>query len=338
MINTVSGLLLLVFAGAMNASFTMPMKFTRRWAWENTWLAWTIFALLLLPVVVTSATVPELGAVYRSTDTRILLEVIGFGTGWGVAQVLFGLAVDAIGIALSFSLVLGTAAAVGTLVPLLRLHPERLNSPAGLGVLAGVALVLVGVAVCAVAGRMREKAVNTGAHRKTNVTLGLALAILAGCGGSFVNFGLAFGTPLVASAAAHGAAPLNASNAVWLPLMMAGAAPNLLYCLWLLVSNRTGSRFSDGGAGHWALAFVMGFFWFASTLLYGVSTVKLGAWGPILGWPVYMSLIVIVASLLGMLLGEWKNSGSRSLRVQWLGVVLLIAAVFILADTTRFFS
>ena len=329
---------MLLLAGAMNASFALPMKFTRRWAWENTWLAWTIFALLLMPPALTCATVPQLGEVYRSTDPRVLLEVIGFGAGWGVAQVFFGLAVDSIGIALSFSLVLGTAAAVGTLVPLLRLHPERLNSPAGFGVIAGVGLVLLGVGVCAVAGRRREKILHIEASPRKDATLGLVLAILAGCGGSFVNFGLAFGTPLVEAAHAHGATALNASNAVWMPLMVAGAAPNLAYCLWLLGKNSTGSRFPAGGAGHWALAFVMGLFWFLSTVLYGVATVELGAWGPILGWPVYMSLIVITASVLGMLTGEWKNSGRWPLRIQWLGVALLIAAVFMLTETSRFLS
>lgn len=338
MSGTTVGLLMLLVAGAMNASFALPMKFTRRWAWENTWLAWTIFALLLMPVALTTATVPQLGDVYRSSGLRVILEVIGFGAGWGVAQVFFGLAVDSIGIALSFSLVLGTAAAVGTLVPLLRLHAERLNSPAGYGVLAGVALVLLGVGICAVAGRRREKALHIEASPRKNATLGLALAILAGCGGAFVNFGLTFGAPLADVAHAHGASALNAANAVWMPLMIAGAVPNLAYCLWLLRKNHTGGRFPAGGVGHWVLAFLMGFFWFASTVIYGLATVELGAWGPILGWPVYMSLIVITASVLGMLTGEWKNSGRWPLRIQWIGVALLIGAVFMLTETSRLLS
>jgi len=333
-----SGLLILVLAGVMNASFTLPMKYARRWAWENTWLAWTIFALLVLPPAVTVLTIPHLGEVYRSVTSNIVLEVIGFGAGWGVAQVFFGLAVDAIGIALTFSLVLGTSAAVGTLVPLLRLHPGRLNSPAGHGVLAGVALVIAGVLVCAIAGRRREKALQLSAGPQKNITLGLALAILCGFGASFVNFGLAFGAPLVESARASGASALNASNAVWMPLMLAGAAPNVLYCLWLLRKNRTGDKFPAGGVGHWTLAFVMAVCWFGSTLLYGLSTVKLGAWGPILGWPLFMSLIVITASLLGMFTGEWKNSGASPLRIQWAGVALLVLAVFVLAGTSRAFS
>jgi L-rhamnose-H+ transport protein len=338
MTGTPTGLFLLVAAGAMNASFTLPMKYARRWSWENTWLAWTIFALLLLPPAIALATVPHLGALYRSTAARIICEVAGFGTGWGVAQVLFGLAVNAIGIALTFSLVLGTSAAVGTLVPLLRLHPERLNTAAGHGVLAGVALVIAGVFVCAAAGRRRESALEVTTGHKKNVTLGLLLAILCGFGGSFINFGLTFGTPLAESARMFGASTLAASNAVWMPLMLAGALPNLLYCLWLLKKNRTADKFPAGGASHWALAFVMAVCWFGSTLLYGISTVILGEWGPILGWPLFMSLIVIMASLLGMLSGEWKGSGVAPLRIQWTGVTLLVFAVFIVAATSRYLA
>ena len=43
------GLFLLFVAGAMNGSFTLPMKFTRNWAWENTWLAWTILPWQFFP-------------------------------------------------------------------------------------------------------------------------------------------------------------------------------------------------------------------------------------------------------------------------------------------------
>lgn len=335
MTNAYAGLLILVLAGIMNASFTLPMKYTRRWAWENTWLAWTILALLVLPPAVTLATIPHLGQVYHAAGSGIITEVAAFGAGWGVSQVFFGLAVDAIGIALTFSLVLGTSAAVGTLVPLLRLHPERLNTPAGHGVLAGVAMVLVGVLICAVAGSRREKALRLDGGSQKNTTLGLMLAILSGLGAAFVNFGLAFGAPLARTAGQFGANPLNTSNAVWMPLMIAGAVPNLLYCFWLLKRNRTAARFPAGGIGHWGLALLMAICWFGSTLLYGLSTVQLGSWGTILGWPVFMSLIVITASLLGMLTGEWKNSGAAPLRIQWSGVIMLVIAVFILAATSR---
>lgn len=330
-------LAILVLASIMNASFTLPMKYTSRWAWENTWMVWTIFALLVLPPVITLSTVPHLGEIYSSVAPGMLLAVMLFGAGWGVAQVFFGIAVDAIGIALTFSLVLGTSAAVGTLIPLIHLHPERLQSPAGHGLLCGVVLVIAGVLVCAIAGRMREKVRNehTATHRGS--ALGIALAILCGFGASFINLGLAFGSSLTAAARSAGAGELNASNAVWMPLMLAGAIPNLMYCLWLLRKNRTSAKFTDGRLSHWGLAFVMAILWLGSTLLYGFAAAKLGSWGPVLGWPLFMSLIVIIASLLGMITGEWKNSGPLPIRIQWSGVALLVLAVFILANMSRYF-
>jgi L-rhamnose-H+ transport protein len=337
MSDTTVGLLLLLFAGVMNASFTLPMKFTGNWAWENTWLAWSIFALVLLPPVVTFVTIPHLNDVYRHAGSGPILLAAAFGAGWGIAQVFFGLAVESIGIALTFSIVLGISSAVGSLLPLLRLHSSKLFTPAGGGVIAGVVLVIVGVSICAVAGRRREAVLGSASGRSgSSMTQGLTLSILCGFGASFVNFGLTFGHPLLVSAEKFGAAPVWAPNAAWLPLMLAGALPNILYCVYLLSKNKSGSRFSREGTGsYWVLALLMAIFWFGSTLLYGVSAGKLGDLGPILGWPLFMSLIVIVASLLGIATGEWKNTGERPLRVQLIGVGFLVAAVFVLALASR---
>ena len=87
---------------------------------------------------------------------------------------------------------------------------------------------------------------------------------------------------------------------------------------------------------HWLLAAVMAVFWFGSTLLYGIGASQLGIWGPILGWPLFMSLIVIAATTLGMVTGEWKGSGPLPIRIQWTGVTVLVLAIFILAGTTRY--
>jgi len=73
-------MLLLIPAAAMNGSFTLPMKFTRKWAWENTWLAWTIFALCIFPPALAWLTVPSLGQVY--SDVRIPIHA-GSNDDWG---------------------------------------------------------------------------------------------------------------------------------------------------------------------------------------------------------------------------------------------------------------
>src|SRR5258708_38113635 len=176
MSSTVCGIAVLIVAGVTNASFTMPMRYARKWAWENTWLAWTVFALVVLPLAAALVTIPNLSMVYRSASPEIVLEVCGFGVGWGVAQVFFGLAVDMIGITLAFSIVLGTSAAVGSLIPMVSLHREYLNSTAGDGVVWPISLVLFSRLLFAVSGRVRERpsALSNSSQKRTSRGLLLA--------------------------------------------------------------------------------------------------------------------------------------------------------------------
>ena len=330
------GLCLLVLAGAMNGSFTLPMKFTRQWAWENTWLVWTLFALGLFPPLLTLSTVPSLNQVYAQAGLEPVVIVAACGAGWGISQVFFGLAVDAVGIALAFSVILGLSAALGSLIPLVRFHPEKVFTGAGLALMLGVALVLVGISVCAVAGRKREAALGQGPAGRPSLMKGLVFCVISGLGSALVNFGLAFGGPLIMAARQAGAASLWAPNAVWLPLMCAGGVPNLLYCFYLLRKNQTGAKFGAAGtAAYWVLAALMALFWFGSTVMYGVATVQLGELGTVLGWPLFMSLIVITASVWGVATGEWKNAGKQPLVIMSSGVAVLVLAVFVLSAASR---
>jgi L-rhamnose-H+ transport protein len=151
-----------------------------------------------------------------------------------------------------------------------------------------------------------------------------------------MNFGVAFGGPVLAAASAHGASAAWTMNAVWLPLMMAGAVPNLLYCAYLMRSKRTSVNFGASGTGYyWLLAGVMALFWFASTLMYGVASLKLGVLGPVYGWPFFMSLIVIMATVIGVLAGEWKSAVKSAVNLQFAGVAVLTTAVIVLSYTGR---
>jgi L-rhamnose-H+ transport protein len=338
--NAVLGLILLLVAGGMNGSFTLPMKFTKLWKWENTWLAYTIFALFVLPVVVTFITLPQVRQAYSNLGMTPVITVAAWGAGWGISQIFFGLAVDAIGIALAFSVILGLAAAVGSIVPLVQFHSDKIFSAGGLGVIVGVLLVILGVALCAVAGRKREAALGQGPQPgKASLGLGLFFCLISGVGSAFVNFGLIAGKGLSSEALRLGGGAIWTPNAAWLPLMVAGGIPNLLYCLYLLGKNKTGGHFSAAGSGgHWFLAFIMAICWFGSTLMYGMSTTFLGDWGVVIAWPLFMSLIVITASLHGIRTGEWRGTGKAPLRIQLSGVAVLILAVIVLQQASQHVS
>ncbi|MBZ5647394.1 MAG: hypothetical protein LAN37_09245 [Acidobacteriia bacterium] len=329
------GLILLVVAGLTNACFTRPMNYARKWAWENTWLVFTVVSLWVLPPVVTLLMVPDLDLTYGQVGKRVIATAAAFGLGWGVSQVFFALAVEAIGMVVAFSLMLGLSAAMGSLFPLIYLQSGNVHSPAGLAVLEGAALAIVGVSVCAIAGWQRDRALGKEAG-EISTAMGILFAILSGVGVALLNLALISGGPLLFAAELNGADRIWAPNAVWLPLMIAGSIPNVLYCGYLLKKNGSLSNFAEPGSGsHWALALLMGVFWFGSIILYGISAQKLGSSGTILGWPLFMALTVIAGTLLSVITGEWKGAGKWPLRIQTVGTIFLVLAVLVLAAASR---
>jgi L-rhamnose-H+ transport protein len=89
-----------------------------------------VFALVVLPLAVTSMTIPNLSVVYHSTAAEHNSRSLWRWCRMGVTPVSLSL-LDMIGIALVFSIVLGTAAAIGSLIPMVTLHREPLKSAAG---------------------------------------------------------------------------------------------------------------------------------------------------------------------------------------------------------------
>lgn len=329
MSDTSVGILLLIVAGVMNANFALPMKFARKWDWEHTWLAWSVFALVLFPVLLSVLTVPDLGGVYEQAGWIAVATVCACGLGWGISQVFLGLAVDALGIGLAFAIILGISAAFGSIVTLLDKHADKLYTPAGMAVIIGTVLVIVGVGFCAAAGRRRES-VTAATPRRISFLRGFSFCVIAGVGSALVGLGLEWGAMIVRAAKSAGADEIWRPDAIWLPLMVAGAIPNIVYCVYLIRRNRNRAKFKEmGTATHWLLAFVMAVLWFASTVIYGVSTVIMGSLGGAITWPVYMSLIVITASVVGFLSGEWKGTGRMPMVTQMIGVAILVAAIVV---------
>jgi hypothetical protein len=101
------GMAIIFLSGALNGSFALPMKYTRRWRWENTWLVFALVALLVLPWLLAAGFVPQLGEFYRQVPVRALLFPVAFGFLWGIAQTTFGLGISAVGMALAFAVVSG---------------------------------------------------------------------------------------------------------------------------------------------------------------------------------------------------------------------------------------
>ena len=53
-------------AGALNGTFTVPMKKTNKWAFENVWLVYSIVAMGAMNWTIALITVPHLLSVYEN--------------------------------------------------------------------------------------------------------------------------------------------------------------------------------------------------------------------------------------------------------------------------------
>lgn len=339
--NTTVGVLMAVVAGVLNGSFASPTKCVGRWKWENIWALWAVVALFLFPWILALETIPKLFALYQSTGPGPLLMLIGLGIGFGFAQIFFGLAIAAIGIALCFAVAIGISTVLGSLIPLIFLQPGAIFTPKGLTILGGITLILIGIVVCAMAGKAKEKELS-GRPREENertamgYKTGFVLAVLAGVGSPLVNFGLAFGQPFLLRVAQHGVGQASQANVIWPPLLTATLVPYLLYCAHLWRKNRSFGLYALSGTGHyWVLGTLMGVLWMGSLAMYGAASTRMAAMGPILGWPLFMSVIIISSNGWGFATGEWKGATGNAVRIMLLGILFLILGFCTLAYSSK---
>lgn len=200
-------------------------------------------------------------------------------------------------------------------------------------ILIGVLIILVGVGFCGLAGYRRERETQPDSLApREGYQQGLVLAFLSGILGSMLNLGLAFGGSIQRAAQQHGASVAMMSNAVWLPCLYAGAIPGAIYCFYLMKQKKIlGGLTLPGTWYYWPASASMGLLWFGSIILYSISTVKLGALGPVIGWPLFLGAIVISSTVLGVATGEWSNIGKTPIKIMILGVSCLVVAIAILS-------
>ena len=222
------GIGLTMIAGLMSGNCMLPMKFVRSWKWEHVWLVFSVVSLLLIPWVLAFGLVGNLfetlqGAVARSTRRPIFIW-----RGWGIAQVLFGISVARLGLALAYAIIVGLSALLGTLVPLfVQLHEGNAGHTLAL-VLTGVTVMVAGICLASWAGQLRESDKSGISAQPRQGYLGaLMLAILCGLAAPMLNYSFAFGQDIAKEAILLGTPQVRAGYAVW-PVGLAGdSSPTL---------------------------------------------------------------------------------------------------------------
>ncbi|WP_250637504.1 L-rhamnose/proton symporter RhaT [Paenibacillus yonginensis] len=154
------GFLLLLLACGFQGSFGLGMKKYRPFSWEAFWVIFSVVGILLVPLGWTWLEVPDFMTYVRETPGHVLASASFCGLLWGVSSILFGKAIDRVGVSLTYGVNMGISASVGSLIPLLIFG----NIPVARSfvvLLIGMAVMLAGVAVITKAGLAKEKSLKT---------------------------------------------------------------------------------------------------------------------------------------------------------------------------------
>lgn len=334
--NTLLGLALVFLSTLCNGTFALPPKFVRNWAWEDTWGAFFLLTLIVLPAAVIFSTVNGAVETWRQAAPEYLIGTIAFGFLWGCGIIGFGVGVTALGLSLGFSIIISLSALLGSLVPLVAQHPEEVLTPAGLVITLGVFICVAGITACGRAGVLRERA---NSARNDNVprasgTLakGLLVCVVAGVCSSGSNIAFSYGQVLKdISQSQYGNPPWLATLAVWMLVFCGAFAACGSYAAWLLFRNSTWRNFVNQDAGrNLLLAAAMAVLHFATLFSYGAGAHYLGKLGTSVGYALMMSCSLLVANAMGFMTGEWRGASGQTRRWIYFGLALLVLGILAL--------
>jgi L-rhamnose-H+ transport protein len=334
------GVLFHWLGGLASASFYVPFRGVRGWAWETYWLVGGIFSWVVAPFLIASLLVNDLPAVLREVPLSTVLWCYVFGMLWGFGGLTFGLTMRYLGMSLGMAVALGYCAAFGTLMPPIfsgEFAGKILGTTSGILILIGVGICVAGIAVAGMAGISKERDLSpkqrTAVIKEFNLKKGLVVATFCGIMSACFSYGLAAGGPVREAAARHGAAPLWQGLPVLIIVLAGGFTTNVVWCAILHVRNRTGAQYFRGPVGvpllsNYLLSALAGFTWYAQFFFYTMGEVQMGTYR-FSSWTLHMASIMIFGAFWGLALKEWRGAGARTMRLLALSIAVLVASTLV---------
>lgn len=341
--NPLMGVMYHWLGGLSSASFYVPYKGIRRWSWEVFWLVGGLFSWAVAPWLFASLQTVDLLGVLGSTPTRTLGWCWFWGAMWGLGGLTFGLTMRYLGLSLGMAVALGLTTVIGTLGPPLFAGQlgELVATPHGRTTLLGIGITLVGIAVVAWAGAMKERELGAAASEgvsEFNLRKGMLIAVFSGVMSSCFAFGLDAGQPIRDLTLNAGTSVLWQGLPVLCVVLAGGLTTNAIWCGWLIRRNGSAGEVvgrcrTPGEAPplgrNFALAALGGTLWYFQFFFYTMGESQMGRYG-FSSWTLHMASIIIFSSLWGFTLGEWRGTRVRTRGAVALGLAALVGATVLI--------
>ncbi len=337
--NPLAGIVLIALGSIGAASFYVPFKKVKTWAWESYWIMQGLAAWIIAPPLFAYIFVPdgELMPIIREAPVSAKLMAMFFGALWGFGGLTFGLSIRYLGVALGQSIALGLCAAFGTLIPPVIAGENLFSSTSGILTIIGVSVTVAGIAVIGYAGALKSREMSEeekkAAVKEFALKKGILIAIFAGVMSACFNFGFEAGKPIEDIALAHGTNPLFQKNPSLIFILLGGFITNLVYCAYLNIKNKTYTDYYTVSGSIFInnifFTFLAGLLWFLQFHFFGMGASKLPESMAVFGWSILMALNIAISNIWGIFLNEWKGVNRKTIMFLVLGITILILSTFV---------
>lgn len=315
-----------------------PQKKVKGWSWQTYWLAQAFVCWFALPIIIAIITIPNLSEVLKQSPVSAMQKSFFLGMAYGIGGTAFGIAIRYVGFSLTYAIAVGISCVLGTILPPLMngTMADVLNSKGAVLLVSGVAMGALGIAICGLAGRNKEKDLEKLTNSKTGFSLakGLPLCLLAGILSAMYGFSIDQGKPIADIAEANGAGGLK-TNVIYIFSNTGAFVTTLIYCLYLHIKQKTFGEYKapvnkEGSlAVNYFMSLLTGILWYGQFFFYGLGTVRMGRYD-YTSWAIHMILLVLLSTVTGLVLKEWKQCSSKTKIILVIALVVLIIAVLLL--------
>ncbi|MFD2600237.1 L-rhamnose/proton symporter RhaT [Sphingobacterium corticis] len=348
--NALAGVIFHFIGGFASGSFYVPYKKVKDWSWEAMWILGGLFSWIIVPPLAAWITIPGFWKIIQNTDASTLGFTYLFGVLWGIGGLTYGLGVRFLGVSLGSSVMLGLSMVFGALTPAVYYFFNKVEGKhgidyfftdnAGICVLAGLLVCVLGVVLCGRAGMLKEKGMaHLSAEAKAgyNFATGILVAIISGILSACFNFGIEAGKPMadVANNVWKGANPnqgefLYQNNVSYIIILWGGFTTNFIWCFFLLLKNKTITDYRKTSAPrlkNLLLCALAGTTWYLQFFFYGMGESRLGNGAS--SWILHMAFIILISNAWGIILKEWKGVGKTTYNTIIIGILTIILSICI---------
>ncbi|AKP72847.1 hypothetical protein [Piscirickettsia salmonis] len=320
-------LLLLSVAGAMNGSFVTPSRYIKTFSYSVLWLIYSFIGLIVTPWAALFMTTNIHLTDYQKLTGYVSVMLIIGGLVFGFGQIALINAIRRVGLALSFAVNLGVGVALGSLFTFFY-KAQGVQLIHSILIISAVFLIVIGLIMYYFSFNIEKR------KNKNSFYMGWMCAFTAGLASGFQN--------VVFIIAISNSSYFSGANLfwVWPPFLSVAGLITGAYFLFNALNYDKESCINKNLYNlqlllkNLFLITVMGILFTGSLALYSLGMYGVDHKGQVIGWPIFIVLIILSSQLWGWVYKENINTSRKQKIFAVSSIFLFLFSIVILSLST----